>query len=67
MKDTYQTLNEDIYGISILQKCIQSMIFLELSLCPISNYLDTDSSKLRLTGLRHVYCLIGFALRSLKL
>ena len=46
MKDTYQTLNEDLYGICILQKWKQSKIFLELSLCPNSNYLDTDSSKL---------------------
>ena len=48
MKDTYQTLNEDvhIYGIWILQKCKQSKIFLELSLDPYSKYLDTDSSKL---------------------
>lgn len=46
MKDTYQTLNEDVYGRWILQKCKQSKIFLELSLDPYSKYLDTDSSKL---------------------
>ena len=48
MKDTYQTLNEDvhIYGIWILQKCKQSKIFIESSLDPYCKYLDTDSSKL---------------------
>ena len=46
MRDTYQTLNEELYGIWILQKRKQSKIFLELFLCPKSNYLDTDSSKL---------------------